>query len=124
MLLRKKRIIFFFISFNKSMSHIKEYSKPTVGQIGCTYSRLSTISQGQMAGMSGMTVPGQNEYVVPKYCTSGSGPNYPPRYDTLSHGQDANCGGYFKFQGAYPFADCKSCQTSFTKRPCTHDLNC
>ena len=49
-------------------------------------------------------------YIVPKLCPDGAAPNYPPRCDTFTHGQNYLCGGYFSMQGAYPLADCTSCK--------------
>ncbi len=102
------------------MAQVREYQGPTVGQVGCTYSKLGNISSGQMAGQ---TIT-QNSYLVPNYCSSGAGPNYPPPYNTLSHGQAYNCGGYFNIKGAYPYADCVNCATNFVQRPCTGSISC
>lgn len=105
------------------MSQYKEYSKPMVGNPGCTYSNLvGTYANGQQ--MLQNAVPGMNQYDVPKMCPSGSAPNYPPRYDTLSHGQNYLCGGYFSMKGAYPQADCTSCNAPYTKRPCDGHIDC
>jgi len=62
------------------------------------------------------------EYVVPKLCPNGPAPNYPPAYNTLSHGQDYMCGGYFSMKGAYPGASCKSCNATYIKRPCAGSM--
>jgi hypothetical protein len=102
------------------MAQYREYQKPTVGQAGCTYSRLGNVYQGQMAGGAAA----QNNYIVPKLCPNGPGPNYPPKYDTLSHGQAYQCGGYFGLSGAYPFADCQNCQADYVQRPCKANINC
>lgn len=83
-----------------------EYQQPTVGQDGCTYSSLGSTYSGQDA--SGL-VADMTQYLVPKYCPNGPSPNYPPRYDTLSHGQKYQCGGYFTLKSAFPQADCTSC---------------
>lgn len=102
------------------MAQIRDYQGPTVGQAGCTYSRLGNIYSGQTAGKN----VAQNNYLVPKLCPNGAGPNYPPKYDTLSHGQQYQCGGYFNVQGAYPLADCKSCNVEYVQRPCKDNINC
>ncbi len=102
------------------MSNLRDYNAPTVGQAGCTYSRLGSIYSGQMAG----AIPQDGSYLVPKYCPGGPGPNYPPKYNTLSHGQDYMCGGYFNVTGAYPYADCTSCKTGFVSRPCKSTIDC
>jgi hypothetical protein len=109
------------------MAQYKEYNNSTVGELGCTYSSLNRVYGGKMA--DGRVVRQQN-YVVPKYCPNGPGPNYPPRYDTLSHGGQNNCGGHFSMKGAYPYASCDSCVTPypngqpFVERPCRGYINC
>ena len=102
------------------MAHVRDYQGPTVGQAGCTYSRLGNVYSGQMAGRN----VEQNTYVVPKLCSNGPGPSYPPKYNTLSHGQAYQCGGYFNVKGAYPFADCASCKADYVQRPCKGNINC
>ncbi len=102
------------------MSYLRDSSAPTVGQPKCTYSSLGSVYSGQMAGMVGA----QGSYVVPQYCPSGPGPNYPPKYNTLSHGQTYLCGGYFNVSGAYPYADCTSCKSNFVTRPCKGNIDC
>lgn len=101
------------------MAQYRDYQNPTVGQLGCTYSRLGNVYSGRSANGN---VDSMANYVVPKFCPNGPGPNYPPRYDTLSHGQAYNCGGYFDVSGAYPYADCTSCKAGFTTRPCKGNI--
>lgn len=101
------------------MAQYREYQAPIVGQARCTYSNLRNIYMGQQADG---VVPSQSEYIVPKLCPNGAGPNYPPRYDTLSHGQNYLCGGYFSLKGAYPYATCTSCQSDYVKRPCSGNI--
>ena len=105
------------------MPRYQEYSAPSVGQAGCTYSSLDRTYTGsnQPFGVHAQ-VRNMNRYEVPDYRPDGPGPNYPPRYDTLSHGQDAVCGGYFDMSKAYPYASCDSCQTQFVERPCDGNL--
>lgn len=106
------------------MSQYKEYSKPVVGNPGCTYSNLArTYGNGSRQSMMN-NVPSMATYTVPKLCHNGSGPSYPPRYDTLTHGQSAMCGGYFSMKGAYPHADCASCDAEYTQRPCNGHVDC
>lgn len=88
------------------MSQYKEYTRPTVGQSGCSYSMLGATYHGAKAGDA---IQAMNNYMVPDYCPDGPGPNYPPRYDTLTHGIQGSCGGKFNFKNAYPFANCSSC---------------
>lgn len=102
------------------MAQYRDYQSPTVGQAGCTYSSLASTYSGKMAS-GGAYAPMAN-YVVPKMCPSGPGPQYPPAYNTFSHGQAYNCGGYFNIKGAYPYATCSSCQLSFTERPCQGNI--
>jgi hypothetical protein len=104
------------------MSQYREYSNPTVGESGCTYSNLTRTYGGKSA--NGL-VTKQANYVVPKYCPNTPGTSaYPPRYNTLQHGLPDTCGGHFSFSGAYPEASCTSCSTTFTQRPCAGFLNC
>lgn len=87
------------------MSHYNEYQQPTVGQAGCSYSRL-----GNTYGNSGPSaIPNMAVYSVPKYCPNGPKPNYPPPYDTLSHGGKGGCGSHFNLKSAFPNANCSSC---------------
>jgi hypothetical protein len=104
------------------MYNSNEYSKPTVSSAGCTYSRLGSLSDGPRM-LSG-TLSDQGQYIVPKYCPDGAGPNYPPKYDTLTHGQKYACGGYFSMSGAYPYGDCEGCKTEYVKRPCNGRIDC
>lgn len=96
------------------MSQTRDYQGAAVGQAGCTYSRLGNVYSGMMAGMDAK----QDSYMVPKLCPSGPGPNYPPKYDALSHGSNYLCGGYFNVQSAYPYSDCSSCKAEYVQRPC------
>ena len=102
------------------MAQYRDYQASTVGQSGCTYSQLANTYMGRYAGMS---APPMSMYVVPKFCQGGSGPQYPPAYDTLTHGQKYNCGGYFAVTGAYPYATCNSCQQEFVDRPCKGNIS-
>lgn len=103
------------------MSNYKEYNAPMVGQAGCTYSSLRDTYDGMTPSHE---MQGMANYTVPKLCPdSVDGPSYPPRYDTLSHGQQYACGGYFSVKGAYPFADCTSCKADYVQRPCTGDIS-
>lgn len=88
------------------MSQYRDYTKPIVGQSGCSYSNLGSTYNG--ISMSSM-IPRMDEYLVPQYCPDGPAPNYPPPYDTLSHGKSNTCGDYFTLQDAFPSANCSSC---------------
>lgn len=99
----------------------KEYSAPTVGQNACTYSMLQNTYSGASADGR---MPVQNTYVVPKLCPNGPGPNYPPKYDALTHGVDKQCGGYFNILHAYPYADCERCNAPYVTRPCDGNISC
>lgn len=101
------------------MAQYRDYQGPTVGQSGCSYSSLRNVYSGQSA--SGESAQMAN-YIVPKLCPNGAAPNYPPRYDTLSHGQNYLCGGYFNMQGAYPLASCTDCKADYIQRPCTGNI--
>lgn len=93
---------------NKTMnSNSREFSKNPISQQACTYTSLANLSQGNVAPGVAFNM---GETMVPKFCPSGPGPNYPPRYDTLTHGGKNGCGGYFNFTNAYPFASCNECQ--------------
>ena len=87
-----------------------------------TYARLSNYNQGFGRGPVAeipQGTPSMAFYTVPSYCPSGPGPNYPPKYDALSHGQsDPSPGGYFNVAKAYPHAGEMSCGTKFVNRPC------
>ena len=101
------------------MAQYRDYQAPAVGQAKCTYSSLSNVYGGRMAGTEAVK---QNDYIVPKLCPSGPRPNYPPKKDTLTHGQDYLCGGYFSMSGAYPLADCGPCQCEYVTRPCSGNI--
>ena len=99
----------------------REYTQPSVGQSGCTYSSLrQTYGNAQAPGR----FPGMGISVVPKLCPDGPGPNYPPAYNTLSHGSDYLCGGYFSLDKAYPQANCTSCNAVYTTRACDGCIGC
>lgn len=89
-----------------------EYQAPTVGQARCTYSNLASIF--------GSNTSKAGAYTVPALCPNNpNGPSYPPTINTFSHGQTTpSCGGYFSMKGAYPFANCTSCNASYTTKPC------
>ena len=93
----------------------------TVGSTPCTYSSLRQTYDGKNAGGH---IPNQGNYRVPNLCPNGSGPNYPPSYDTLTHGQKHQCGGYFGLKGAYPFASCNACNAPYTNRVCSSNHTC
>ena len=97
----------------------QEYNNSTAGAAGCTYSRLANIYSGQNLNK----IVNQGTYIVPKLCPNGPiGSSYPPKYDTLSHGQKYLCGGHFDVKGAYPMADCASCNVDYVQRPCTGNI--
>jgi hypothetical protein len=105
------------------MAQNREYQGLFTQRSGCTYSSLGNVCSG--GGSNSFQVPLANQgYVVPKFCPDGAEPNYPPRYDTLSHGQKYQCGGYFNVSGAYPYATCSSCNSSFVNRPCNGNIQC
>lgn len=99
------------------MSNVNEIKRNP----SCSYSSLGSTWAGKMAQPLSSVV---NSYTVPKLCAQGEGPNYPPRYDTLSHGGANNCGGYFKLPSAYPSADCSSCKVNYTERTCLGQIPC
>ncbi len=101
------------------MSQYREYSNVTTNQAGCTYSNLGSTYNGRFAGDQ---IQSQANYTVPKLCMNGNRPNYPPTYNTLSHGQDYLCGGYFSMKGAYPEASCDSCNAEYVQRPCAGNI--
>ena len=108
------------------MSNVKEYQGPTVGQSTCSYSQLRNLAMpSQAPAHAPAHAPASSgSYTVPLYCPNGDGPSYPPRYDTFSHGQAYQCGGYFNLKGAYPYADCESCKATSTSIPCTGKVAC
>lgn len=118
----------------------KDYQGLSVGQAGCTYASLrntygfaspasslaSSCNNNPAANMAyslgAVQAPKMSNYIVPKMCPNGPGPNYPPRYDTLSHQQPYLCGGYFNITSAYPDANCTDCALTFTNRPCSGNI--
>ena len=102
------------------MAQNREYQQSTVGQQNCSYSRLGSTYQG----MSSTNNIGSGVYNVPRLCPNGPAPNYPPAYDTFSHGQQYVCGGYFNIKGAYPLADCENCGAQYVSRPCNDPISC
>lgn len=99
------------------MSQYREYQAKANGQSACTYSRLKDLTSGPQQLGSYST---NGTYSVPLVCPSGTPSNYPPRHDTLSHGQQYVCGGYFQLKGAYQ----DPCQESMVSRPCTGQIQC
>jgi hypothetical protein len=98
------------------MAQYREYQAPIVGQNKCSYSSLGSTYAGPQAGG---VIPDMSTYIVPKLCYGApAGLSYPPRYDTLSHGQAYLCGGHFDLQRAYPLANCTSCAATYVERPC------
>lgn len=105
------------------MAHVKDYQGPTVGNKQCTYSSLGNIYSG--ATTQNQMNTSQSNYIVPKLCSSGDGPNYPPKYNTLSHNQSYQCGGYFNISGAYPYSKDGQCNVSYVEKPCSsHSISC
>jgi len=102
-----------------------EYTAPTKNSSSCMYASLKNYNLGQPeAPLCGGT-PSMAVQTVPYYCPYGPGPNYPPKYDTLQHGQGAGtCGGFFGIQGAYNYSDGKNCATKFVNRDCAGFINC
>lgn len=97
------------------MAQYSRDKQTIVGKGFNAYNNLGQICQGQnLAPIVG--VP--SIYTVPKYCPSGPGPNYPPKYDALSHGFGYQGQGYFDLKKAYPFADCVNCAATMVNRPC------
>jgi hypothetical protein len=104
------------------MAQYREYQAPAVGQQKCTYSNLRSTYQGQAAQGRSASMA---QYVVPQLCPNGpTNYTYPPAYDTFSHGQQYTCGGYFGMKGAYPRANCTTCNAPYTKRDCRGRLSC
>jgi hypothetical protein len=103
----------------KKMAHNNKDYKSTVGESGCSYSSLNrTYGVGVSSQVASMA-----NYTVPEYLPNNqNGPSYPPRYDTLSHGNDYLCGGYFSMKSAYPHASCESCNVNYVSRPCDGNL--
>lgn len=92
--------------------------RASVGQKQCTYSSLGNT-------YSGMIPNNQLQhamYTVPNFDPNGTGPSYPPKRDTLAHGQQYLCGGYFTLKSAYPYATCTSCGVKYEQRPCDGKL--
>lgn len=106
------------------MSCQREYDSPVVNCGGCTYTSLRDYNLGQPEAPLCSAIPSMATQVVPMYCPSGPGPNYPPKYNTLQHGGQGNCGGYFGVQGAYPYTDGINCATKFVARPCDGFIPC
>ena len=77
----------------------------------CSYKSLCNYNaNGAMASTEG--VPSMQCQLI-----GGFAMDYPPKYDTLSHGGRGNgCGGFFKLKGAYP---CSAKDKTWTVRPCT-----
>jgi len=104
------------------MSYNHEYQQPTVGNAGCTYSKLDNTYACIGKGAAMMKANKMNQYVVPKLCaTDGkNAPAYPPPYNTLQHGVSNGCGGHFNMSNAYPYAGCgtNNCKLTFTNRAC------
>lgn len=96
-----------------------EYQAPIVGQAKCSYTSLNNI-YGASSASAG-------QYTVPKLCpnSASTGASYPPRVDTLTHGQKMpSCTGYFSMKSAYPEATCSSCDIQYVQKPCNASFNC
>jgi len=95
------------------MSHNMEYTNSSIGGPRSSYMQV----RASYGGLS--SANNQVQYDVPKLCSSGPGPNYPPSYTTLQHDGADSRGGYFTLQGAYPHSTCSSCNVQYVKRPCS-----
>ncbi len=98
------------------MSQHREYQGKANAQQACSYSSLRNLKVPQAMGASVQ----DGSYQVPFVCPSGTQTNYPPRIDTLSHGQAYTCGGYFQLKGAYQ----EPCQDSMVARQCAGNISC
>lgn len=108
------------------MSCPTEYRNPAVGASGDNYVSLRTYNYNSALDVPICDgIPSMCNAVVPKYCPAGPGPNYPPKYDTLHHGQKWPAhGGYFNVKAAYPYTDGCNCGTEFVVRPCDGFIDC
>lgn len=92
---------------------MSEYQGGTVNYSGCSYNTLCNLDQGARAPVRG--VPSMSCQIIPNW--SGR-----PAYDALTHGlspAQANCGGHFSLQSAYPWP----CKTQYHLRPCAFGCN-
>lgn len=97
------------------------YTGNSMNGAGCTYSSLPRTYSGQYA--NGLT-SAQGSYVVPALCPNGPPElSYPPSYNTLQHGGQHTCNGYFHMSGAYPAANCSSCKATYVERPCKGNIS-
>lgn len=95
-----------------------------VGSSGCTYTTLRNYNLGSIEAPLCPQLPSMNVTTVPQYCPN-SKISYPPRYDTLHHGQSGpGCGGYFNVLSAYPDFDQNGCGTQFVNRDCDGYIDC
>lgn len=110
------------------MSYAHEYSHPTTNYAGCNYASLKNYNEGFGRGPVAPVptgTPSMAVQTVPAYCPNNPvGTAYPPRYNTLQHGEPYTCGGYFGIMSAYPAAAGTKCATTFTNRPCAGFINC
>lgn len=98
------------------MSQHREYQGKANAQQACSYSSLRNLKVPQAMGASSQ----DGSYQVPFVCPSSTPTNYPPKSDTLSHGQAYTCGGYFQLKGAYQ----EPCQDSMVSRACAGNIDC
>lgn len=89
------------------MNH--ESSNTTVTGASCNYTTLSQYNVGTMA----MQRPGDKvttgKYIVPQFS--------PPTYDTLMHGANPSCSGYFNINSAYKSKG-GSCNQQYVTKLC------
>lgn len=98
----------------------KEYNGTSISQSSCTYKRMQDVYPPSDAKI----IVSQGTYTVPQICPNSSGLSYPPRPDTLTHGQSSSCGGYFNVKNAYPYASCDHCDETFVEKPCVGNITC
>lgn len=87
-----------------------EFNNSAINNTSCSYRALAT------------TYPANGSYTVPNLCSGYS--QYPPAYNTLSHGNRGQCGTHFSFASAYPDATCTSCNIQYGPRPCSGVVHC
>lgn len=92
-----------------SRQHI-EGTNPTVSGLSCSYASLAHYnngSQGMQPPVPRGTVSGS--YVVPNYAGPG--------YNTLMHGSNPSCSGYFNIDAAYKSKN-GNCNQQYVRKLC------
>jgi len=102
---------------------MREYTGKTIPTTqGCSYDQLRQTYDGKSVDSNMLADPSIYDVPDMRY-NSQVGYNYPPSYDSLTHGVGYQCGGHFSLNSAYPNATCTTCNAPRTTRKCDGNFN-